>query len=71
MTSDHFKAPHEQEALRKNWGWTVAFGVFLAIAGGFALSTVVLSTATTVLFVGLAMILGGFAEVLHGFKMMG
>jgi aquaporin Z len=57
------------ETLKKNWGWTVALGVLLAIAGGFALSTVVLSTAATVLFVGFAMIVGGFAEVFHGFTM--
>jgi uncharacterized membrane protein HdeD (DUF308 family) len=57
------------DALKKNWAWTVAFGVLLALAGGFALSTVVLSTAATVLFVGFAMIIGGFAEVFHGFAM--
>lgn len=57
------------ETLKKNWGWTVAFGALLAIAGGFALSTVVLTTAATVLFVGFAMIVGGFAEVFHGFAM--
>jgi aquaporin Z len=57
------------EQLKKNWAWTVAFGVVLAIAGGFALSTVLFSTVATVLFVGLAMMVSGFVEVFHGFKM--
>lgn len=59
----------DYQGLKKNWGWTVAFGALLAIAGGFALSTVVFTTAATMLFVGFAMMLGGFAEVLHGFAM--
>ncbi len=67
--NDYAQALSGYDTLKRNWGWTVAFGVLLAIAGGFALSTVVLSTATTVLFVGFAMIVGGFAEVFHGFKM--
>jgi aquaporin Z len=67
--TDYVRALPDYESLKRNWGWTVAFGVLLAIAGGFALSTVVFSTAATVLFVGFAMIIGGFAEVFHGFAM--
>lgn len=67
--NDYAQVLPEYETLKRNWGWTVAFGVLLAVAGGFALSTVVLSTAATVFFVGFAMIVGGFAEVLHGFAM--
>ncbi len=67
--NDYAEASPAYETLKKNWGWTVAFGTLLAIAGGFALSTVVLTTATTVIFVGFAMMIGGFAEVFHGFAM--
>jgi aquaporin Z len=69
LFQDYARALPGYEALKKNWGWTVAFGALLAIAGGFALSTVVMATAATVFFVGFAMIVGGFAEVFHGFAM--
>jgi uncharacterized membrane protein HdeD (DUF308 family) len=55
--------------LKKHWLWTIIFGVFLALAGGFAVSSVLFSTIASVIAVGIAMILSGFAEVLHGFKM--
>jgi aquaporin Z len=66
---DYTRALPDVATLRRNWGWTVAFGVLLAVAGGFALSSVVMSTAATVIFVGFAMMVGGFAEVFHGFAM--
>lgn len=69
LFQDYSRALPAYETLKKNWGWTVAFGALLAIAGGFALSTVVMTTAATVVFVGFAMIVGGFAEVFHGFAM--
>jgi aquaporin Z len=69
LFQDYARAFPAYETLKKNWGWTVAFGALLAIAGGFALSSVVMSTAATVIFVGFAMIVGGFAEVFHGFAM--
>lgn len=66
---DYARAFPGHEGLKKNWGWTVAFGALLSIAGGFALSTVIMTTAATMIFVGFAMMVGGFAEILHGFAM--
>jgi len=55
--------------LRKNWGWTVAFGALLALAGFIALGSVVSATIVSVLFVGVAMIASGFVEIVYGVAM--
>lgn len=59
----------EYSPLKANWGWTVAFGVLLCLAGGVALGAMTYATVTTVFIVGVLMVIGGFAEVLHGFAM--
>jgi aquaporin Z len=55
--------------LKKNWGWMVAFGVLLSIAGFVALGSVFLATLSTVIVVGIAMIVSGVGEIIHGFAM--
>ncbi|KAF2989172.1 Aquaporin Z 2 [Methylocystis sp. MJC1] len=59
----------EAAPLHKNWGWMVAFGALLALAGFVALGSVVLSTIATVLVVGVAMIVSGFIEIAYAFAM--
>lgn len=55
--------------LKENWGWTVAFGLLLSLAGAIALGSVTLTTISSVFFVGAAMIVSGVVEVAHGFAM--
>ena len=55
--------------LKQNWGWTVAFGLLLSLAGAIALGSVTLTTISSVFFVGAAMIVSGVVEVAHGFAM--
>jgi uncharacterized membrane protein HdeD (DUF308 family) len=55
--------------LKQNWGWTVAFGVLLSLAGGIALGSVTLTTISSVFVVGVAMVVSGVVEVAHGFAM--
>jgi len=53
--------------LREKWGWMVAFGALLALAGFVALGSVVGSTIATVLIVGAAMIASGVVEIVYAF----
>lgn len=59
----------EAGELHKKWGWIVAFGALLSLAGFVALGSVVLATVSSVLVVGIAMIVGGVSEIIHGFAM--
>jgi uncharacterized membrane protein HdeD (DUF308 family) len=54
--------------LRHKWGWIVAFGVFLDIAGMIALGSVVFATLVSVFIVGIMMIFAGFAELGIGLR---
>lgn len=69
-TSDvYLSGALEAAPLRKNWGWMVAFGALLALAGFIALGSVLYATIVSVLFVGVAMIVSGFVEIIYGVAM--
>jgi aquaporin Z len=55
----------ETAPLREKWGYMVAFGALVALAGFAALGSVVGSTVLTVLFVGAAMIVSGIVEMIY------
>ena len=65
-------APHSlgasMERLRHRWGWIVALGAILDVAGIVALGSVVLATYAAVTVVGVMMIVGGAAELGLGFR---
>jgi aquaporin Z len=69
LSSDNIIQTRAAEAatLREKWGWMVAFGAFLALAGFIALGSVVTSTVLTVFFVGAAMIVSGIVEIIYAF----
>jgi aquaporin Z len=59
----------ETREVQNKWGWIVAFGVLLSFAGLVALGSVLLATLSTVLVVGIAMIVAGVGEIVNGFAM--
>jgi uncharacterized membrane protein HdeD (DUF308 family) len=61
-------ASSEMAPLRAKWGWIVALGVVYVVAGLFALGSIAMATAVSVLIVGVAMIVAGIAEVISAFQ---
>jgi uncharacterized membrane protein HdeD (DUF308 family) len=61
-------ASSEMAPLRAKWGWIVALGAVYVIAGLFALGSIATATVTSVLVVGVAMIVAGVAEVINAFQ---
>ena len=61
-------ASSELAPLRAKWGWIVALGAVYVIAGFFALGSIAMATAASVLAVGVAMIVAGVAEVINAFQ---
>ncbi len=59
----------EISALKMNWGWSVAFGILLCLAGGVALGSMTMTTIASMFIVGALMAMCGFAEIVHGFAM--
>jgi aquaporin Z len=57
--------------LREKWGWMVAFGAVLALAGFVALGSVVSATVATVMVVGVAMVVSGVVEMAYGVVVRG
>ena len=55
--------------LRSRWGWFVALGVLMIIAGVIALGSLLMATIVTVFWVGAMMVVSGAFEIIHGFQM--
>ena len=64
------KSPIRSDAksLRAKWGWIVALGAVYLFAGFIALGSVLVATMTSVLVVGLAMIVAGVTEIVNAFE---
>jgi len=56
--------PHR---LAERWGWFIALGVVMLLAGVFALGDTVLVTLLSVIFIGAALLVGGVFQVIHAF----
>lgn len=54
--------------LRAKWGWFVALGVLMIIAGAIALAHLALGTVVTVLYLGVLMAISGAAQIFHAFQ---
>jgi uncharacterized membrane protein HdeD (DUF308 family) len=53
------------------WGWFVALGVVLILAGLFALGDVVAFTLISVIFIGAMLLVGGIFQIIHAFMTKG
>jgi uncharacterized membrane protein HdeD (DUF308 family) len=56
------------DEVRGKWGWFVALGILMIVAGFIALMSVFLATIVSVLIVGWMMIITGVLEIIHGFQ---
>ena len=62
-------APHglTYKQISTKWGWFVALGVVLILAGIFALGDVVVFTLISVIFIGAMMLVSGIFQIVHAF----
>lgn len=56
---------------RQNWGWLVALGVALLVAGGFAVAQAVLFTMASMIMIGALMIIGALTHIIAAFRGQG
>ena len=66
-TTDHPASRGRIAELRSKWGWFVALGILLLIAGVVALANELLATVVSVFFVGALMLVGGIFQIIHAF----
>jgi uncharacterized membrane protein HdeD (DUF308 family) len=57
--------------MASRWGWFVALGVVLVLAGIFALGDVVAFTLVSVIFIGAMMLVGGIFQIVQAFMTKG
>jgi len=53
--------------LRKDWGWLLAWGIVTILAGWLMLSHLFIASVITVLFVGVAAVIGGISQIVYAF----
>lgn len=58
-------------ALRAKWGWFVALGILMIVAGLIALANLMLGTVASVLYIGVLMAVSGVAQLIHSFQVKG
>ncbi|MCS0493690.1 HdeD family acid-resistance protein [Ancylobacter mangrovi] len=66
-------ASHLKE-LHAKWGWFVALGIIMIIAGVIALGSsygLLLGTLISVYYIGAMMVVGGVAQIFHAFSVKG
>jgi uncharacterized membrane protein HdeD (DUF308 family) len=66
-TTDHPPGLGAISELRGKWGWFVALGVVMIVAGVIALLNLMLATQVSVLYVGALMLVGGIFQIVHAF----
>lgn len=53
------------EVIRKDWGWFLAFGIFLVLLGSLAVGSATFTTLFTVTFLGALLLIAGVTKVIH------
>ena len=59
------------EALSRNWGWLLAFGILMIILGVFAIGAPAVATIAVQIMLGWLLVIGGIAEGIHAFMAQG
>lgn len=59
------------KAVRDRWGWFVALGVGMLIAGGIASSNLFAATLASVIYIGAMMLLAGVMQIAHALATSG
>ena len=54
--------------LREKWGWFVALGIVMLIAGVIAALNLFMATVVSVFYVGARMLIGGVFQIVHAFS---
>lgn len=67
VSASDFAAAREE--IHARWGWFVALGALMIVAGFVALMSLLLATIASVFVVGVMMILSGIMEIFHGLQM--
>ncbi|HWL51418.1 MAG TPA: HdeD family acid-resistance protein [Chthoniobacteraceae bacterium] len=65
MTDMTLPGLHE---LRANWGWVLALGIALLVLGLLAITTSVVATLTTIVFLGCLLLIAGGFEIANAFR---
>src|SRR3954447_16822681 len=66
-TTDRSTRTGSFSELRSKWGWFVALGVLLLLAGVLALADEFLATVVSVFYVGALMLVSGIFQIIHSF----
>jgi uncharacterized membrane protein HdeD (DUF308 family) len=67
MVDTAHQSDFDTQHLGPKWGWFVALGSVMVLAGGFALGDTILVTLVSVIFIGAALIVGGVFQIIHAF----
>ena len=57
----------ETRPLSLKWGWFLALGIVMVLAGGLAFADTVLVTLVSVIFIGAMMVVAGIFQLVHAF----
>ena len=58
-------------AIRGKWGWFIALGVGELVLGGIASANLMAANLTSVLVIGVMMVVAGVFQIIHGFSARG
>jgi uncharacterized membrane protein HdeD (DUF308 family) len=58
---------HELETIRANWGWFLALGIVLVVAGTLAIGLPLLTSLAVTLTLGIMLVAGGVAQLVGAF----
>jgi uncharacterized membrane protein HdeD (DUF308 family) len=67
MTDVTHRLGLEPRRVAAKWGWFVALGVGMVLAGSFALVDTIMVTLLSVIFIGAALLVGGVFQIVHAF----
>ncbi|OAP40787.1 hypothetical protein AU381_02500 [Sinorhizobium glycinis] len=60
--------PSGRHTVEGKWGWFVALGVLLIMAGGIAFGNLLMATVASVYYVGLIMLIGGLLNLAQAYQ---